>query len=222
MADKTPSPHLETNTGDRPIASRRRRDREIRGSEILEAAFEEFAARGFAATRLEDIARRAGVAKGLPSFYFENKAALLKAVLQRLVLPDWDVLEAQFEGSDGPTAVLLRGLIMVVYERLVRNPRAHQLLRLLVAEGPRFPELTEFYHAELIERAIGLLSKLLARGIERGDIRRGPILDYPQAIMAPALMAVLWQLLFAERHPLDLERFFEAHLDLVLHGVSPR
>ena len=101
------------------MASRRRRDREIRESEILEAAFEEFAARGFAATRLEDVARRAGVAKGLPSFYFESKDALFKAVLRRLVLPDWDVLDAQFDGSDGPTAGLLRGLITVVYEQLV-------------------------------------------------------------------------------------------------------
>ncbi len=66
------------------------------------------------------------------------------------------------------------------------------------------------------------MRRLLARGMERGDIRPGPILDYPQAIMAPALMAVLWQLLFAERHPLDLARFFEAHLDLVVNGVSER
>jgi AcrR family transcriptional regulator len=222
MSKKTAEPHLKTNPADRPMASRRRRDREIRESEILEAAFEEFAARGFAATRLEDVARRAGVAKGLPSFYFESKEALFKAVLRRLVLPDWDVLDAQFDGSDRPTVSLLRGLITVVYERLVGNPRAHQLLRLLIAEGPRFPELTEFYHAELIARAIALLRRLLARGMERGDIRPGLILDYPQTIMAPALMAVLWQLLFAEHHPLDLARFFEAHLDLVVNGVSER
>jgi hypothetical protein len=62
----------------------------------------------------------------------------------------------------------------------------------------------------------------LARGVERGEIRTGPVADYPQMIMAPALMAVLWQLLFAERHPLDLADFFEAHLDLVLHGLTPR
>jgi AcrR family transcriptional regulator len=202
--------------------ARRRRDREIRESEILEAAFEEFAAHGFAAARLEDVARRAGVAKGLPNFYFESKEALFKAVLHRLVLPDWNALGAQFEQSDESTAALLGALIGVAYQRLVNNPRAHQLLRLLIAEGPRFPELTGFYHAEFIERALALLAKLLARGVERGEIRSGPILDYPQAIMAPALMAVLWQLLFADRQPLDLARFFDAHLDLVLNGVTSR
>lgn len=203
-------------------AARRRRDREIRESEILEAAFSEFAARGYAATRMEDVARRAGVAKGLPNFYFTSKDALFKAVLRRLILPDWSALEARFGQSDRTIAELLREFIGLIYERLVGNPRAHQLLRLLIAEGPRFPELTEFYHAELIARAIALLRRLLARGMERGDIRPGLILDYPQTIMAPALMAVLWQLLFAEHHPLDLARFFEAHLDLVVNGVSER
>ena len=147
---------------------------------------------------------------------------MFKAVLRRLVLPDWDALEAQFAQSDQPIAAQLHDLITVVYQRLVRNPRAHQLLRLLIAEGPRLPELTEFYHSEVIARGIGLLRALLARGVERGEIRTGAVADYPQMIMAPALMAVLWQLLFAERHPLDLADFFEAHLDLVLHGLTPR
>jgi AcrR family transcriptional regulator len=220
MTEKTTGPHRKTNTAARPAASRRQRDRETRESEILDAAFAEFAAHGYAATRLEDVARRAGVAKGLPNFYFASKEALFKAVLRRLVLPDWSAIEARFEQSDGSIAASLRDLIAVVYERLVRNPRAHQLLRLLVAEGLRFPELTEFYYAELIERALALLRKLLARGVERGEIRPGPILDYPQAIMAPALMAVLWQLLFANLHPLEVARFFEAHIDLVLNGLS--
>jgi AcrR family transcriptional regulator len=222
MSEKTAEPDQKANAPVRTMAPRRRRDREIREGEILQAAFAEFAARGYAATRLEDVARRAGVAKGLPNFYFESKEALFKAVLRRLVLPDWNALEVQFEKSDRPAADLLRDLIGVVYERLVRNPTAHQLVRLLVAEGPRFPELTEFYHAELIERALALLRKLLARGIERGEIRAGPILDYPQAIVAPALMAVLWQLLFAGRHPIDINKFFETHLDLVVNGLVPR
>lgn len=202
--------------------SRRRRDRGRREGEILEAAFEEFAARGYAATRLEDVARRAAVAKGLPSFYFESKEGLFKAVLQGLVLPDWDAVRSRFEHSDRPTAQLLREFTEIAYERLVRNPRAHRLLRLLIAEGPNFPELTEFYYAELIDRAIGLLRALLARGVDRGEFRPGALIDYPQTLMAPALMAVLWQLLFADRHPLDLARFFEAHLDLVLNGLAAR
>jgi AcrR family transcriptional regulator len=221
---KTP---LETdqpaNTSIQESASpRRRRDRDVRESEILEAAFSEFAARGYAATRMEDVAHRAGVAKGLPSFYFASKDALFKAVLRRLILPDWDALETRFAKSDRATAELLREFIGLIYERLVDNPRAHQVLRLLIAEGPRLPELTEFYHAEVIERAIALLGSLLARGIERDDIRPGSYARYPQVIMAPALMAVLWNLLFATDHPLDRAGFLEAHLDLVLNGLAAR
>lgn len=217
-----PSEPFATANATNPGESARRRDRDIREKEILEAAFAEFAAHGYAATRLEDIARCARVAKGLPNFYFASKEGLFKAVLRRLILPDWDALEAQLMQSDRPTAALLRDLITVAYQRLVGNPRAHQILRLLIAEGPRLPELTEFYHAEVITRAVGLLRALLARGIERGEIRSGPVADCPQVIMAPALMAVLWQLLFADRHPLDLAEFFEAHLDLVLNGLTPR
>jgi AcrR family transcriptional regulator len=220
MNKKAPKPPASTNASNRSPASRRRRDRDAREHEILQSAFEEFAAHGYAATRLEDVARRAGVAKGLPNFYFANKAELFKAVVRRLVLPDWSALESQLEGSESSTAEL-RSLIAVAYERLVGNPRARELLRLLIAEGPRFPELTEFYYAEIVDHALGLLGKLLDRGIERGEIRPGPVLQYPQAIIGPALLAVVWELLFAERRPLDLARYFEAHLDLVTHGLTP-
>lgn len=222
MNKKAPEHSTSANTSNRAAASRRRRDRDIREHEILQAAFEEFAVHGYAATRLEDVARRAGVAKGLPNFYFANKAELFKAVLRRLVLPDWSALETQLERSDCSTAESLRSLIAVAYERLVGNPRARQLLRLLIAEGPRFPELTEFYYAEIVKRALGLLGRMLDRGIERGEIRSGPVLDYPQAIIGPALLAVVWQLLFAEHRPLDLAHYFEAHLDLVTNGLTAR
>ena len=222
MIKKPLDPTPDANAPGPGMASGRQRQRAAREGEILDAAFEEFASRGYAATRIEDVARRGGVAKGLPIFYFETKEGLFKAVLRRLILPDWNALEARFGQSDRPTAELLRELVALIYERLVGNPRAGQLLRLLIAEGPRLPELTEFYYAEVIERVIPLLRKLLARGLDRGEIRSGPIADYPQTIMAPALMAVLWQLLFAARHPLDLGRFFEAHLDLVLHGLALR
>jgi AcrR family transcriptional regulator len=222
MIDRVPPLSANANPSAGLTKARRRRDRELRENEILHAAFEEFAARGYAATRLEDVARRAGVAKGLPNFYFDSKVELFKAVLRRLVLPDWTALETQFDKSDAQTGELLGGLMRMAYQRLVGNPRAHQLIRLLIAEGPKFPELTEFYHAEVIERAVSLLGKMLARGVERGEIRPGPILDYPQAIMGPALLAILWQLLFADRHPLDLARFFDAHLDLVLNGLTSR
>jgi AcrR family transcriptional regulator len=222
MIDSNAGRTVNANATAEPRRTGRRRDRERRENEILRAAFEEFAARGYAATRLEDVARRAGVAKGLPNFYFESKVGLFKAVLRRLVLPDWGALEAQLDNTEATAPVLLRGLLTTVYQRFVSDPQVRQLIRLLIAEGPKFPELTEFYHAEVIEHAVALLGKALTRGVERGEIRPGLFRAYPQVIVAPALMAILWQLLFADRHPLDLARFFDAHLDLVLNGLTTR
>ena len=126
MSKQLPAANAIGGARVRAAISRQRRDRETREGEILQAAFEEFAARGYAATRLEDVARRAGVAKGFPSFYFDSKEELFKAVLRRLVLPDWSALDAQIGQSEAPTCALLHALLTTVYQRLVEAPRARR------------------------------------------------------------------------------------------------
>jgi AcrR family transcriptional regulator len=120
-------------------------DRGDREAVILDAAFAEFAARGFAAARLEDIAHRAGVAKGLPHFYFGRKEDLFRAVVRRVLVPTWTDLTQSSAAPEGPTRDLLRDTLAKMYERLVDNEKVREVMRLLISEGPRFPELIELY-----------------------------------------------------------------------------
>lgn len=204
------------------VQARPRRGRPEREAQLLEAAFTEFAANGYAGTRLDDVARRAGVAKGLPHFYFETKEELFRAVLRSVIVPIWSELLDRAGSGEGPTAELLRATLEIMYERLAGNVRARQLMRLLIAEGPRFPELTDLYYSEVVARGIDLWKRLIARGVERGEFRAGRFSDNPQVIYGPALMAAIWQLLFGAQHRLDLDSWFESHLDLILKGLERR
>jgi AcrR family transcriptional regulator len=202
-----------------PTMSPRRSDRGGREAAILNAAFIEFSARGYAATRLEDIARRAGVAKGLPHFYFERKEDLFRAVLRRVLVSTWVDLVESASVAEGSTRDLLRATLVAMYQRLAGNPQAREVMRLLIAEGPRFPELIELYYNEVLARKIGIWRQLVARGVARGEFRKGALLDNPHVIHGPVFMAAIWQLLFGKQHALDLDGWIESHLDLVLNGL---
>ena len=181
---------------------------------------QEFARRGFAATRLEDVAERAGVTKGTIYFYFKNKADLFKAAARSSLEPALNEIEAlgvQFEGSAEES---LRVHLSAVYPKLVKNPRAGQILRLIIAEGPQFPELVEFYYAEIISRGIAILRQVLERGVARHEFRRTAAVDFPQTVFAPALAAIIWNLLLGKHHALDFDAYARAHLDLVLNGLK--
>jgi AcrR family transcriptional regulator len=200
----------------------RRLDRAEREAEILDAAFSEFAAKGYAGARLEDIARSAGVAKGLPHFYFQTKEELFRAVLRRVIVPTWIDLAKASLTEEGPTRDLMRATLSTMYQRLVANEKAREVMRLLIAEGPRFPELTELYYSEVAARGIAIWKQLVTRGVSRGEFRAGALLNNPQAIYGPALMAAIWQLLFGGRHGLDLHSWLESHIDLLLNGLERR
>jgi AcrR family transcriptional regulator len=200
--------------------TQRRPDRAEREAAILDAAFAEFSARGYAATRLEDIARRAGVAKGLPHFYFDRKEDLFRAVLRRVLVPTWADLVEGSGVAEGRTRDLLRATLAKMYQRLAANEQAREVMRLLIAEGSRFPELIELYYTEVLARKIAIWRQIVERGIERGEFRNGALRDNPHVIHGPVFMAAIWQLLFGERHGLDLNSWIESHLDLVLHGLE--
>lgn len=201
----------------------RRRRKQQRPAEIIEAAVEEFARRGFAATRLEDVAERAGVTKGTVYFYFKDKEELFKAAARSSLIPvvgEIEALDASFEGS---AEELLRAHYRVVYAKLVKSLRARQILRLLIAEGPQFPELVEFYYSEIISRGFATLKRVIERGVACREFRRTRVADFPQVVFGPVLAAMIWTFLLAEKHPIDLESYAEAHVDLILNGLkAPR
>jgi AcrR family transcriptional regulator len=157
------------NASERPP---RRRRKEARPAELVRAGLEEFALNGFAATRLEDVARRAGVVKGTIYRYFADKEALFLAAVRREVAPVFDEITGFIDAYPGTTHDLLKLLIETVHRQLV-NSDLRVLIRIIIAEGERFPALTELYYAETVSKGRALLETIVARGIARGEVREG-------------------------------------------------
>jgi AcrR family transcriptional regulator len=184
---------------------------------ILAAAFEVFAAHGYEAARIDDVARQAGVAKGTIYLYFPTKDRLFQAVVRNLIPKRLDVLVKTLTGSSSD---LLRALLSQVYMNVVRNEKVRSIVRMLIAESGRFPQLADIYHQEVIVPGMNAVRQALARGIGAEEFRQTDALEFPQILVAPALLAMVWQLLFAARHPLDLEKYMKAHLEFVLNSLQ--
>ena len=196
----------------------RRRRKEARPAELVRAGLEEFALHGFAATRLEDVARRAGVVKGTIYRYFSDKEALFLAAVRKEVAPVFDEITGFIDAYPGTTRDLLKLLIETVHRQLV-NSDLRVLIRIIIAEGERFPALTELYYAETVSKGRALLERIVARGIARGEVREGAAARLPLVLMAPAIMAAIWRMTFDKHAHISSEAFLEAHIDLVLHGL---
>jgi len=207
-----------TNLIEARTETRRRRKAE-RPHEILEAAFTEFSRSGYAMTTLDQIAERAGVTKGTIYVYFENKEHLFISMVRELMKVTLDAVQEMFERHDGSTADLLRAQFSFIYQHIVEDKRRREVVRMLIAEAARFPELADRYHAEILSPCLDMLKAAIQRGIDRGEIRKSPIIDSPQVLFAPIVLLDEWMMMFDDRQPLDLKAYFEAHLDLVLNGL---
>ncbi len=201
-----------------PRWQRRKADRP---GEILAAALECFAQRGFSATRLEDIAARAGVTKGTLYLYFPNKEELFKALVRQELVPIVERLEAAAADPGVPAAEMLRGLT-VLWVEIVAGSRVGVLPKLIVGESGNFPDLARFYLHEVIHRGLRLLRGVLRRGVESGEFREVDVDHAAYCVLGPLLLSVLWRHTF-ERHeerPMDMGALCRAHLDLLLHGLE--
>lgn len=202
-----------------PERTKRRRRKDARPGEILDAGLAEFADKGFAAARLEDVARRAGIAKGTIYLYFPSKEALFEAAIRDRLVGTIDGFSAATAGFEGSTEELLRRLLTIVYARLVGTD-AVVLLKILISEGHRFPELVALYREVVVSRGLEMLRAILDRGIARGEVREAPASGDPRLIIAPAIMAAVWTLLFSAQAPLDRQALLDAHIDLLMHGLG--
>lgn len=196
----------------------RRRRKEARPAELVAAGLQEFARHGYAATRLEDVARRAGVAKGTIYRYFADKEALFLAAVRTEIAPVFEEIAGSIDTFPGTTRDLLHLLIATVHRQLVGSD-LRVLMRVIIAEGERFPALTEHYYDETVSKGRLLLERIVARGIARGEVREGAVADLPLVIVAPAIMAAIWRMTFDRHAPIAAEAFLAAHLDLVFHGL---
>jgi len=200
--------------------SRWRRRKEARPAEIVDAALTSFAARGFAATRLEDVAARAGISKGTLYLYFKNKEELFEAVVRATLLPRIERLEALSATFEGPSGQLLERLLLTLAG--VVGSQAGAIPKLVIAEAGNFPELARFYLHEVIHRGLGLIGKILRRGIERGEFRTVDVDHAAFCVIAPVLLAALWKNSL-EPHaeaPLDARALLQEHLHLLLRGLE--
>jgi AcrR family transcriptional regulator len=198
---------------------RGRRRKEERPQEILEAAFEVFSAHGYEAARIDDVARKAGIAKGTIYLYFRDKEQLFRAMVRSLVQKRFDAIAGSFQGTGEQ---LLRELHSRMYGQMVRNEKVRSIVRLLIAEGGRFPQLTEIYHREIIAPGMKAVRQALLRGIAAGEFRRTSAVEFPQLLAAPGVLALTWRLLHGERHRLDLDAYSKAHLEFVRDSLRKK
>jgi AcrR family transcriptional regulator len=197
----------------------RRRRKAERPKEILDAAFLEFSRNGYAMTTLDQIAERAGVTKGTIYVYFENKEHLFISMVREAMKEKLEIVQNMFESHDGSTADLLRAQFSFIYQHIVEDRRRREVVRMLIAEAARFPELADRYYDEILRPCLDLLKQAIQRGMDRGEFRRSSLIDTPQVVIAPIALVDLWMMMFDTRQPLDLKAYFDAHLDLVLNGL---
>ena len=201
----------------RPVPTRRAKPRDLRKAErrdvILAAALDEFSAQGYAAARLDDVAKRAGVAKGTLYLYFHSKEALFQELVRTMLTPVVGSIEA-LRDADVPIRVLADRMVDLFVDEIF-GTRRREVIRLMIAEGRRFPKLAEFYYREVLSRILAAMRMLLTRAAARGEIPDA-LAKFPQLLAAPGLVAVVWAGLFDKYEPLDVRAMMRAHIDLVL------
>ena len=197
------------------------RRKEARPAEILDAALHEFIAHGFAGSRLEDIARRAGCTKGTIFLYFQNKEELFKAIVLEHLLPVIKRAEERVERHEGTSRELLRELVRARWELMVNSPLSG-MPKLVISEAGQFPDLVRFFYDEIVARSHAVFGRVLGTGIERGEFRDLNVQHVTRALMAPIIMAALWKHSIQPyaMKDIDPQEYFETSLDLLLAGLA--
>lgn len=189
-----------------------------RPDEILDAALVVFARDGFSGARLEEIADRAGCTKGTIYVYFDSKEELFKAVVHKLIAPEFRRADNILEDASKDVPTRLKVFIKRAYHSIADNPQQFSILRLLIADGAKFPDLVDFYHQQIPRVGHELIKGVIADGIARGELRAlDPDLT-AHILVGPIVAEITRRLLFARRLP-DLDQLIDAHLDIMFNGL---
>jgi AcrR family transcriptional regulator len=200
------------------------RRKDARPGEIVDAALEVFAEKGYAAARLEDVARRAGVTKGTIYLYFENKGALFKAVVRQTIIPNIARAEREAAAFGGSAAELLRDMI-TRWWRVMGETKLSAIPKLVLSEAANFPALARFYQREVVARSHRLIAGVVHRGIARGEFLPVDVMAVTRLAMAPLVLAVLnqhsvYSCVREARETFDARAYLETHIDILLRGLS--
>lgn len=201
--------------------ARRSRRKEARPAELLAAALDLFVEKGYAATRVEEVAQCAGVSKGTLFLYFPSKEELFKAVVRQNISGRFAEWNEEFDRFDGSTPDMLRYCLFNWWQRL-GNTKASGIPKLMMSEAQNFPELASFYQHEVMQPGCTLIQRILKRGVARGEFRPMDF-DYgAYLVLAPMLFLALWKhslgTCCGDHTQLDPEKYLAAQLDMLLHG----
>jgi AcrR family transcriptional regulator len=194
------------------------RRKEERPQEITEAALEAFAENGYAATRVEEVAKRAGVSKGLLYLYFKTKEELFKAVIRSFVVPRIDTLTRLIESTDMSSEAFLRGPFLEFAKQVPGSPIG-VIVRLMLAEGPKHPDLVQFYWDNVVSRGLGTLDELLRRGVRNGEFRKSVVSEQPALFVMPVVFSVVFTLLFGKKE-VDADLLIETQIDILISHLK--
>jgi len=203
------------------LPHKRERRKQARPGELVQAGLRLFVEKGFAATRVEEVAALAGVSKGTLFLYFETKEDLLKAVIRENIANLFPAWNEEFKTFQGTSSDMLRYAMREWWKRIGNTP-ASGIPKLVMGEAQNFPEIANFYHTEVIQPGMALIRRILQRGIDSGEFRQ---LDLEQAVhmvYAPLIFLMMWKNsmgLCNAGTPIDPERFIEMQVDVLLYGM---
>ncbi len=190
-----------------------------RSAAILRAAFEVFTAEGFASARMEDIAARARITKGLIYFYYKNKQELFEATLEEYIRKP--ILNALFEADPAESmAQRLERVLDEFYSALAASEFFGKLVRLVLMEGQRFPALHESYFRRMLEPTLRLVRECLEEGARRGEWRREAVPEFTQILLAPCILFGAWNLAFARYQSLDAAAYIRDHKASLMRSLG--
>lgn len=200
-----------------------RRRSQARPGEIVQAALDVFAEKGFAAAKLDEIAGKAGISKGALYLYFETKEDIFRAVVREAVVPNIDRVEALLAQATLPFADLLR-LALSQMEAVIETSRLGAVAKLVIGESRNFPELARVWHDEVVSRMLAAMSGALERAQMRGEVRLGDPRVQAFSIVGPILLGVIWQETFTPigAPPAPLKSLVHQHGEAIIAGLAPR
>ena len=201
----------------RPATDNRSQKAAARREAILAAALDEFSARGFAEARLDDVGRAAGVAKGTIYLHFADKEALFQELVRTMISPLVAAL-VELRAADRPIHTVLEQVAQLFVGSV--GTRRRDVAQLVLSEGQRFPELAEFYYREVIERAMTAMRTMLERAIARGEIPNTALAHFPQLVVAPGILSIIWVGLFDRFQHLDVAAMMRTHIAILLGEKS--
>lgn len=219
------SPTSSSSNNIPATGAKRERRKEARPGELLNAALDLFVEKGFAATRVEEVAAHAGVSKGTLFLYFPSKDELFKAVVRENISGRFVEWNSEFESFQGSTSEMLGYCMQSWWER-VGATKISGLTKLMMSEAGNFPEIAAFYQQEVIKPGHSLIRRILQRGMDRGEFRNMD-LDYAvYCVVAPMIFLILSRhstdMCIPHHVVLDPEKYIASQLNIILNGLSPR